>query len=328
MWSNQAPDTITIPGGATTGQRTVIDNTGIHLFDVNNNEVITIQPKDTNNNNSPDILIGIPTKAQLRLHDSNGSGIIDVAWPSSFTGGGISLVYPTPILPANVSIIRIESAHNATNDYILTDYVSGSISSGLPAIWRIIAGVGGFTYQPITVDGVNGIVLQQTPVNIRTQIAGTTLAIGNMPAGKNYYEEWGLSAGVTVANNATAAPCTAGLPLVSNFNYSDYSLGSMNLTTGIWTCPGDGVYEISYSLQYVAWVAGSRQVLFAFRNNTAYTSGLIRMDGATNDLTSQGQCRKFFTAGDTVLFKTFQATGAVQTLAVSELSYISIKREF
>jgi hypothetical protein len=141
-----------------------------------------------------------------------------------------------------------------------------------------------------------------------------------MPA--SYYERLTLSAQAFTSQTATAAQLsgyTAGV-LFGN-------LGSMmNLATNIWTCTYPGVYLITLSVKFAAWVANSAMGLYIPKNSTSRLQAAIQQQIVSVDGGSQASGALDFIVGDTFSVNVRQASGATQTVDPTNAgSYLSIK---
>lgn len=140
--------------------------------------------------------------------------------------------------------------------------------------------------------------------------------MGSGPQGGYYYEEVGIPV-TSVANAAS----TVLVNLTAKNLLSDYG-SAFNLTTGTWTCPVSGPYDFTILHAYAATFTG-RALAWAY-----ITTGGQQL--VINDATLTGGQNVFasgsvwVTAGTTVNFKAYQASGAGQSLNTN--SFISIAR--
>ena len=333
MWSNQAPDTITIPGGAVSGARIVIDNTGIHAFNAADVEVITIQATDTAHGNKPDILIGDPTKPQMQLSDNGAGGSIQVIWPTTdYQFGGISLLGQAAPAGTDQAQLSLSGPRNVGQDYVTIQMKSGSVDNSVEGSFTLLTVNNNVSGPIVYIGSATGMKITGMNVWIDTHSGSnsSTFQIGSMHSGKQYYEEWGFSNLAIVSSSSLQVPASAGAQMSIQHAINDYSVNSlMNLSTAVWTSPDDGVYDIDFSWAWTPWVAGSRYIMFVCQNVIQTANTIMHIDETSTTGFECRHAKRFLAQNDTLSFRIAQVTGANSaTVGNAFQSYISIKREF
>ena len=317
-WSNQAPNSITIPPGATSNY-IVIDQKGITGYDTSDVKVLQITPVGAN---GPEITVGnIGYGPTLALYQGQGSARIEMDFP---TPSGSTIVYN----PGYISgIIQSPGTVNQLAEF----QISGPTNSGhtsTPAIISITSEIGGGFITSIVLGAAKELVVypqngtQSSKVSINTvdfTVGSTKMAFGaSATAGMHYFEEQPLNSAQNVPNsNATIVIFTT-TGFIEN-DYSQYN-SQFNSLGNTWTCPGDGVYTIHCSLEFATWPASSINTGFdlsLWAKLQSYSNTWMR---TTSDDAPRGSGHGFvtvtrkFLAGDLVQIKIFQNSGASQGL--------------
>lgn len=223
---------------------------------------------------------------------------------------------PAPLLAFKVlealSISTVRASANALGSVI--DFETPGTLSIVPA--EDVATFGGPQAVAWTFD--NGV---QTGVGLGVDAATNpdTFKYGNGFTGGAYSGEW-----ATPAQVIPTAALTKLINFVTLDSHSDYGNG-MNLGTGVWTCPVSSRYFITFNVQYLTWVAGSRNLMRVVDNVTGQiyaNSDEANTGTAGNDTLS---FTKLFQKNDQLIFDVLQVTGANRTLD-NTMSYVSIGR--
>lgn len=101
-----------------------------------------------------------------------------------------------------------------------------------------------------------------------------------------------------------------------------------NLSTGVWTCPGDWFYTFSGLVVMSGGVAGTR-LIFAARSGPTVSAGtyyaLADIPAGGTSGTINFSATRWITAGTTVHFEVFQSSGSTRTVD-NTISFLSITR--
>jgi hypothetical protein len=204
----------------------------------------------------------------------------------------------------------------------------GGTASVLWGTVGAITEVGGFVTSDYDFEGWSNV-----PANAALfQIGQTTkvaFKLGKGPQGLYYAEEWSPGAR-SIPSGAVSNICDAVTQLTLNKSYSDYGVAGaqMDNATGIWTCPDDGNYEVSYQLCYQNGVAPMRSALYVLRNPYSTVAPFLVQDIA--DQSGRGRvnasCTRFLAQNDTLKFQCLQGSGAAQLLQINDGCYIAIRR--
>lgn len=270
------------------------------------------------------IEVGDTTGAQISKRLVLAGGSIDNI--GGITGGNdasIVLDSYTPNDPTDplVGSLHVLGYHDVTLDTKM--YPGGIINLGGDTARIVNVGPQGGTSDLATVT-VDGIIKLGRAAGTGIGPSGYTVQIGYAPpAGKAYYERVAMSAQVI----ASAAAFTQLVNLSSQKTYNDYAASAWDLVNGVWTCPEDGVYSLTFNNDYTAWVAGSRVIAAVFLNGVATANQIAKLDGPMSSGQTNLSVTRDFAAGDVLRFQVGQVTGAGQTLVVGSRGYIAIKRQ-
>jgi hypothetical protein len=143
------------------------------------------------------------------------------------------------------------------------------------------------------------------------------IKIGSAPAVVQYFEEFRMSALVITTGVTTIITgYTAGTSI------NDTGLTPMNLATGVWTCPQDGIYSFSMAVSWAAWTADTRVALEIRQSGVVVAQQDVRSDSGACEVHRE----IFLTKGTTSSQVVFQATGANKTISVAQNSLLTIRR--
>jgi hypothetical protein len=291
VWSNQESTSLVFPAGATTGARIVIDQNGIVIYDFNNHPIFVASPNGTvpgNDFTDSPVVFG-----QLTNHFPN-------------TGSFGSQIFYDAI--ANVLTNLGPSNGNGapgSNVYLGAQSIDLGTGNPIDTILQVVR---------------NGYNLKQL-----YQLAGIDknagFKVGQGYPGLYYHEEFAIRTAQTLANAAT----TALTGMAQGVFVSDYASG-MNIGTGIWTAPIDGIYtiEMSGSFSANATAAGVMQMILTNVKYIEYPAIIGRRPAGSVI------AKLFMAAGFSVGFQVGNTTGVVQTLNGSSFTtspYITIHRE-
>lgn len=292
MWSNNDLNEIVIPPGATSGQREVINENGIFVYNADGSLGVAIVPANGTDPSGNAYFAGV----NIYPH-TGGSNIPDqIIFPSTIATQMASLRY-VETLSAGVLTLTSALFSGGTNQS-LVKLVANNIGFGVITIVQLSAD------QLQFIGNVSGF------------------KFGNGLSGKYYYEEVSLAAQVIPSGVTTQLTGFTS----RNLN-SDYP-SAFNLATGIWTAPETAEYDFNLFQAYIAWVPGSRGAI-QFRVFGGAANIIAMQDnpvgnaqgGATLSTSIQ------LNAGTQVSFSTVQVCGANKTIdTVTHPSYISIGR--
>lgn len=160
-----------------------------------------------------------------------------------------------------------------------------------------------------------------------TGLAHPGLKVGSGPQGRYYYER--VSMGAQSIPSSTSTFTLLKLFTVQRA-YSDYATawGVAADGSGIWTCPEKGIYTVTFSSAYAAWVSGSWHSAIITLNGNATANQIAKYDSdaISNDGHTHLSLTRDFVAGDTLQFGLAQTSGATQTITVGSRGYISVRR--
>jgi len=152
-------------------------------------------------------------------------------------------------------------------------------------------------------------------------IMGIPIRIGSGLPGGYHYEEWDISPNSDLAvpdNTVTTIKTKVSLTKL----LSDYG-AKFVASTGVFTCPIDGIYKINYMVALSAWVAGSRFLMRLTVNNIVM--GVL--DNSPPSPVGQVSTEVFLSTGDTVQFLIYQHEGSsVNITNTGTRSFLTIRR--
>lgn len=270
VWSNQAPTYLIFPPGATSGERLVIDESGIKAYDANGNLYVDI--------------------------DANNPLNFAITMPPGYNPSGQRLT----ITPAGIN------AYNSTNDNILQieTGVSGQLGAQILNLLNAngthtSASIEGGTYVTdgagLTVLGGGGIIVLGT--------SGDTIQFGSNGLPGGYYWE-------NIAFNPTEVFTNNAYVKGSNFSskkiISDYG-SAWNLTTGTWTCPAASTYQcVIQSVFNYSGTSSTRCGILVERNAVStYYQDTVSVNGNISLVLDD-----YFNQGDILTVWLFQNSGA------------------
>lgn len=191
---------------------------------------------------------------------------------------------------------------------------TGGHAGGAGANGRIRITYGGTRTLIGSIAGIAGtdIYGNAYPAGIRTAYKPAT---GGTSGG--YFEEFDLPATVIAAATTTVLVYSTNIA-----TYSDYG-SAYNTSTGLWTCPADGVYEFGFEVGF-GGVGATRAFLMAFKNGAEFVR--FETDASATGAVGIPMCFKTtLVAGDTMQAKVQHTVGATTSTGFSHRAWFERK---
>jgi hypothetical protein len=140
----------------------------------------------------------------------------------------------------------------------------------------------------------------------------------------------GESVNVRASNSSGQSVPNATATVLTGWTTAFDSHNALAASTGIWTCPSAGAYEIYAltSFSNASWSSGNDYELYLYKNGSNYSNlGLWQPSATATVAASAGGADMLkLLAGDTISFAIFQNSGAAKTLNSAGLVHFHIKR--
>lgn len=334
VWSNQAPTSLTFPPGATTGERVVIDDSGIKAYDTNGELYFSLDA-DTPSNSEIIMPPGATTGTRVVLNELGLTGY-DNSDNEYFNISGSAGPDSKWILPpdqANETHAFIGSRFNingtTVSGFAIYDVtgtqIQSAMTTGEPLMAQNIALIMYPGASQVTVAQFFSGSDSDPNSGMRITTQGGVLQIGLQPTNDiiqilqafpgQTYMVGKKGSGFAIPNSAWTSIDVTGFTNVAN--RSDYA-GVWSGTN--WTAPVDGFYDFTFTVTNLAQAGPVSYGLRMLVNGTS-TFGDIWNGTAVIQPRTLNASPVFLNAGDVINFQVFQASGA--TINVNTQIYVA-----
>lgn len=140
-------------------------------------------------------------------------------------------------------------------------------------------------------------------------IIGGQMCVISAP--KQHYEEWDISPNndYTIANGVVTSVHTF---MTLAHAEGDYG-AQLNTSTGQWSPPVNGIYNISCCIAFISWVGNSRYLMH-IRNSTISIAGIDCTPNASGLIQESCSAETYLDTTRIIDVVIFQGTGATQTI--------------